>query len=87
MPAWLVPRRPARRPRSRPILKQRNSAAGAPSAPAARQAARAVHRIFHRRAADHQAGGGQDAVDMGAFNRLVHRHGGTEIVGGDDQAF
>ena len=36
-------------------------------------------------AGHHQAGGGQDAVAMGALDRLVDFDGGAEVVGGDDQ--
>ena len=38
-----------------------------------------------RRARHHQAGGGQNAVAMGALDRLVDFDGGAEIIGGDDQ--
>jgi hypothetical protein len=35
----------------------------------------------------HQAGGGEDTVEMGAFHRFVHRDCGAEIVSGDNQTF
>jgi hypothetical protein len=36
-------------------------------------------------AGDHQAGGGEDAVAVGAFDGVVDGFGEAEVVGGDDE--
>ena len=47
----------------------------------------ARHGVGGGGARHHQAGGGQNAVAMGAFDRLIDFDGGAEIVGGDDELF
>ena len=50
-----------------------------------RQAACPLHRVRHCRCANHQARRRKDAAAMALFDRFVHRHRGTEVVGCDDQ--
>src|SRR5579883_2939776 len=50
-----------------------------------RQAPRPRHRIGRGGGRHHQAGAGQDAVAIGALDRLVDRTVAAEIVGTDDQ--
>ena len=54
--------------------------------PKVRQPLRPRHRVGHRRAADHQAGGRKDAVAVGDLDRLVDRDVVAEVVGGDDES-
>jgi hypothetical protein len=51
-----------------------------------RHRARATHRIGGSGTGDHQAGGRQNAVAMGALDGFVDALGQTEIVGRDGQA-
>ena len=50
-----------------------------------RQPPRTGNRVGDRRAADHQAGRGQDAVAMRDLDRFVDRDVVAEVVGGDDE--
>jgi len=49
------------------------------------QPAGARHRILDRGTADHEAGGGQDAVAMRNFDRIVDLGSKPEIIGGDNR--
>jgi len=51
-----------------------------------RQPPRPFHGIPGGGFPDHQAGRGENAVPVRGLDRLVHRLGKTEIVGGDDEA-
>src|SRR4051794_1704190 len=50
----------------------------------ARQRSRPAHGIRRGRAGHHEAGGREDALAMGALDRLVHFDGQTEVVRRDD---
>jgi hypothetical protein len=54
--------------------------------PEARQAAGALHRVVGRRGADHQARRAEHPLAVRALDRLVDRHGETEVVAGEDDA-
>ena len=45
----------------------------------------ARHGIVGGGARHHQAGGGKNAVAMGALNRFIDFDGCAEVVGGDDE--
>ncbi len=54
--------------------------------PQARHGFGALHGVIGGGTRHHQAGGRQDAITMGAFDRLVDFDSRAEVVGGDDQA-
>ena len=47
----------------------------------------ARHGIGGGGTGDHQAGGGQNPIAMGPFDRFIDFDGSAEVVGGDDELF